>query len=261
MNNQFLITSIERVILVKKEEYPQRTTKFKNVLAANELIFHLSGNATVKFNNKLLHTKENTIRFLPAGKNSGYEVERFEGGECIDVFFQTDVPVSKDAFVSNAENNHLLAPLFKKLFSVWVSKQEGYYFECISLLYKIFAEMQKTNYIPKEKYEKIKPAVSYIQKNFNQEIVDSETLEALCDISYSYIKKLFMQNFGMSPKRYAIHLKLSYAGDLLSSGMYSLGQVSEMCGYESVSFFNRQFKNYYNMTPTDYIKKYKSSKR
>ena len=70
MDNVFTITKIERVAMVGKEEYPQEHIVFGTDILCNELIFHLSGESTVFFDNTVLHTKANTIRFLPKMKVS-----------------------------------------------------------------------------------------------------------------------------------------------------------------------------------------------
>ena len=133
MNDNFIIKKINRVILVEKNEYQEKNTTFIHNLKSNELILHISGKAQVKFNGKILNCESGTIRFLPKGENKEYIVEREEHGECFDVFFDTDVPISDEAFVLNVKNSIKIENLFKKLFSVWVSKNEGYYFESISL--------------------------------------------------------------------------------------------------------------------------------
>lgn len=256
MNRNFIITSIEQVILVDHSNQGS-PLKFTAPLRRNELIFHYAGDATVYFNEKTLKTKENTIRFLPKGENRLYEVYG-TFGPCIDIFFQTDQPISNEAFVVQAKNNQQLAPLFKKIFSIWISRREGYYFECLSLLYRIFAELQKSSYIPEKKFALIRPAVAYIRENFLKGSIPSETLEALCGISYSYIKQLFTLALGATPKRYALQLKMNYAADLLATDLYSVGQVAELCGYQEISFFSRQFKAYFGCAPTAHRKNLKN---
>ena len=65
MEKNFLITGIEKVLLVEKDKYPDYITVFTHQLTKNELIFNLSGKGTVYFNGKTLCTDANTIRFLP----------------------------------------------------------------------------------------------------------------------------------------------------------------------------------------------------
>lgn len=146
------------------------------------------------------------------------------------------------------------------MFSVWVAKNDGYYFECISLLYKIFAEMQKEIYIPEKQYNLIKPAIDFINENFMDRKISIETLAEKCGISESYLKRLFIKSFGVPPTKYIIQLKINYACDLLRSELYTVTQTAEMCGYNDVYFFSRQFKNQLGISPTEFINKYKSSK-
>ena len=157
--------------------------------------------------------------------------------------------------------NEKISALFRKIFSVWVQKDEGYYMECLSILYKILSEMQKTSYIPDAQFEKIKPAVDYIHKHFlSNELITSEKLVLLCGISYSYIKKIFALKYKISPKRYILQLKMRYACDLLRGEEYSISQIADMCGYSDIYTFSHQFKTEFGISPMQFIKKYKSSK-
>jgi AraC-like DNA-binding protein len=142
-----------------------------------------------------------------------------------------------------------------------VQKDDQYYFECISILYKIFAEIRKNQYVSNALYEKIKPAIDYIHANFlDLERITSKKLSELCGVSYSYVKKLFMQKFKVSPKRYIVSLKMNYASDLLKYGEYSVSQVAEKSGYTDLYAFSHQFKKDFGLSPSDFAKKYVSSR-
>lgn len=255
MEKDFLITKIHRVILVDKGKHTEKRLKFSSSICSNELIYHFSGNATVFFGNCVLKTFPNSIRYLPSGTVSKYEVERETIGECIDVFFDTDKHVSDIAFVLDASQREHIGILFKKLFSTWTSKGDGYYFECLSLLYKIFAEIQKNNYLPYEQYLKIKPAIDEINNEFLNKSLSSAYLASICNISESYFKKLFKKKYGTPPNKYIIHKKMNYACELLLLNAYSINQIADMCNYSDVYFFSRQFKEQIGITPSEYIKK------
>ena len=260
MNQNFIITEISKVILVGKNEYPSHIISFTGNLTHNELIYHIDGKSTVYFNGKILHTEENTIRFLPKGENYEYIVEKNEFSECIDIFFDTGYPISDEAFIIKLDENTTIANLFKKLFSVWVAKNDGYYFECISLLYKIFTEMQKQNYLPQKQYNTITPAIKYIEENFLNGKISVAYLSQKCNISEAYLKKLFIKKFGVPPVKYIIQLKINHACDLLRSGRYSITQVAQICGYDNIYYFSRQFKKYVGVSPTVFVERYISSK-
>lgn len=260
MKKDFIITDICRIIMVGKEEYPERRTVFETHVSSNELIFHISGDVTVFFDGLTLETRPGTIRFLPKGEVSHYEVDRHKPGECIDVFFQTDCPVAPEAFVIDASRKERIERLFKRIFTVWVAKEEGYYHECIALLYSIFAELEKKSYFSTHGFLKIKPAVDMIHNCFLQKTPSVGELSALCGISESYLKQLFKEKYGMPPKKYIIQLKINHACDLLRLERYTVTQIAELCDFSDVYFFSRQFKEYMGITPTQFIEKYRSSK-
>ena len=260
MDNSFVITGIKRVILVGKDEYPEQLTSFKHDLKSNELIFNISGHYTVIFNGIELDNPPESVRFLPKGPTEQYDVLRQNYGECIDVFFDTDKPVSKKAFVTSVANNEKVGNLFKRLFAVWVSKEKGYYFESISLLYRILAELEKENRSPKKHADKIAPAIELIHSEFLKRDITLRELGAVSGMCESYFQRLFKEKYGVSPKRYIIQLKINHACDLLRLERYTVTQVAELCCFSDVYFFSRQFKEYIGIAPTQFIKKYISSK-
>ena len=260
MEKKFMITDIDRVIMVGKDEYPHQTISFGHLLKSNELIFNFSGHHTVYFDDLILEAKPNTIRFLPKGKTKRYDVMQYEKGECIDVFFQADRPITDCAFVIGVTQNEKLGMLFKKLFSTWVAKNDGYYFESISILYKIFSELQKNNFVSKQHFLKIKPAVDRIHDRFLQDELSTPELAAMCGVKESYFQRLFKEKYGLSPQKYIIQLKINHACDLLRLERYTVTQIAEICNFSDIYYFSRQFKEYMGITPTQFVNKYKSSR-
>ena len=260
MEDYFVITGIKRVIMVGKDEYPEHLTSFKHDLETNELIFNISGHSTVYFNGIRLENLPGNVRFLPKGPTKQYDVLRQNRGECIDIFFDTDKPVSNEAFVKSVSSNEKVGNLFKRIFALWVSKEKGYYFESISLLYRIFAELEKESSSPKKHADKIAPAIDFIHNEFLKRDISLEELATASNMCESYFQRLFKEKYGVSPKRYIIQLKINHACDLLRLKRHTVTQIAELCNFSDVYFFSRQFKEYMGITPTQFIKKYRSSK-
>ena len=260
MEDKFVITEINRIVMVGENEYSELYSSFSHAVRNNELIFHFSGYATVYFDDLILETAPDTIRFLPAGEVKRYDVLRHKRGTCIDVCFKADRPVASEAFVINVSQNEKLGAMFKKIFATWVSKKEGYYFESLSLLYRILAELQKENHSPVRHGARIAPAVEMIHNNFLSRDIAVGELAQVCGMGESYFQKLFKEKYGMAPKRYMIQLKVNHACDLLRSEQYSVTQVAELCNFSDVYFFSRQFKEYMGISPTQFVKKYRSSR-
>ncbi len=260
MEKNFVITKILRIVMVGKDAYPDGLASFSPHMRCNELIFHFSGQVTVFFGDQVLKTQANTIRFLPKGEGSRHHVVINEPDECIAIAFLSDIPISAEAFVLDASQKQALGALFRRIFAAWMAKEDGSYFECVSLLYKIFAEMQKQSYSPYDHYKKIKPAVDAILEGFLQEDISVESLAQKCNMSPSYFKRLFKEKYGVPPKKYMIRLKIDHACDLLRTECYTVTQIAEICHFSGVYFFSRQFKEYMGITPTEFVKKYKSAK-
>lgn len=255
MKKDFIITKIDSVLLFRKQK---KAEQYPSTLKLNELVFDFSGEYTVYFGDTVLKVLPNTIRFFPCGTVSKYEIERSKLGECIDVFFSSDKPISDVAFTVNASNNEYVGSLFKKLFSAWNNKNEGYYFKCMSLLYEIFSIIQGNNYLPTKQYLKILPAIDEIERSFLNTSLTNEYLASICGISESCLKRLFKKKFGLSVKKYVIQKKINYACELLMVHRYSINQIAEMCNFSDIYYFSKQFKLQIGISPTEYIKKYKN---
>ena len=260
MEEAIVITEIKQVILVGKEEYRDAHTTFRSTLPSHELIFHFSGQNTIWFDDLVLEEQANTVRFLPKGKSKRYEVLRHEHGECIDVFFESQVPLSPVAFVTDVAQPEKIGALFKRLFTVWAGKGRGYYPEAMSLLYRILAELSREGLAPPRHSLRIKPALDAIHSRFLEEELTVTGLAAACGMGESYFRRLFKERYGMSPKKYIIRLKIDYACELLRLGRYSVGQVAALSHFPDAYFFSRQFKEYMGISPKEFARKYISSK-
>ncbi len=251
MKKDFLVTKIEKVVLFRKQKSFE---KYTNTLFHNELIFDFAGEYTITLGETVLNVVPNTIRFIPCGTYSKYEIKRNKLGECIDIYFDADKPLSDEPFTINADGKEYVGALFKKLFSVWTNKEDGYYFESLSLVYKILANLQKSNYMPIEQYSIIEPAINEIERNFLSKKLTNEYLAAACKISESRLSRLFKKKFGLPIKSYIIQKKINYACELLRLNIYTIAQIADMCNFSDVYFFSKQFKAYTGTTPTEYIK-------
>lgn len=219
----------------------------------HELIFCVSGDATIEFDGKVLHDGSGSIRYLPQGGGSlCYRVKRTAPMRCIDIFFETEDPMPPEAL--SIPNLGHLAGLFDKIRQVWDAKHPGYYAECMSILYEIIRKIQRHNL---RQYrgntaDKIRPALEYMMEHFSHTNFDFQAMGKCTDLSYDYFKELFVKEYGMPPVRYLTHLRLNKAKELLLTGRYSVTEVAELCGYENVYYFSNVFKKHLGVSPKQY---------
>ena len=79
-------------------------------------------------------------------------------------------------------------------------------------------------------------------------------LAALCHISEPYLRRLFRQALGTSPAAYRKRLCLAQACRYLTYGDISVGEISSLLGYASVSHFIKEFGRAYGVSPLKYRK-------
>ena len=56
----------------------------------------------------------------------------------------------------------------------------------------------------------------------------------------------------MSLMNYVIELRMKYACELLSYSNLSVLEISQKCGYNYQSYFSRQFKKKFGISPNDF---------
>ena len=74
---------------------------------------------------------------------------------------------------------------------------------------------------------------------------------------YSYLSRFFKKAVGISFNCYVDHYRLSHACYLLENTAAPVLQCAMESGYTSLRSFNRNFKSYYRITPTQYRKQVK----
>ncbi|MBE6637384.1 MAG: helix-turn-helix domain-containing protein [Ruminococcaceae bacterium] len=78
-----------------------------------------------------------------------------------------------------------------------------------------------------------------------------EDFASLCNISVSYIKQLFHQYCGVSPKAYYNNLRIRYARKCLEDG-WTIAQVANEMNFSSPNYFSAFFKKKTGLSPLAY---------
>lgn len=252
-NKGFNIKEISSVALIKPKENESKVIHYGNKTSRNQLIYKLSGEVITHFNKKVFHIKPGAAYIIPKSNNADYYIERTIPGDCIDIFFDTDISLGEDLILFDFDKNIKLLNLFQGTNKLWLTKNNGYYFKCMSAVYEILSEMlfKSEQYSPKRKYAKLEPGIEYIHNNLYNDI-DYNLPSKLCGISYTYFKKLFIEKFGVPPVRYVNNIRLERSSELLLTNKYQVGEIAKMCGFENVYYFSKKFKEKYLLSPTAY---------
>ncbi len=73
-------------------------------------------------------------------------------------------------------------------------------------------------------------------------------------VSETYLRQLYLQTFGVPPKRYIRSVKLKKAKTLLRITDKSISMIAYEIGYTNTSKFSEAFKIVYKINPSEYRK-------
>jgi AraC-like DNA-binding protein len=109
---------------------------------------------------------------------------------------------------------------------------------------------------PKSNYkalEKMKLVLKYIENNYMEKITIAE-IAATVDFSESHFMRYFKETMGVSFVGYLKDYRLTMAARLLTSSDSSVLDIAAEVGFDNLSYFNRAFKEKYQMTPRQFRK-------
>ncbi|MBQ3596551.1 MAG: helix-turn-helix transcriptional regulator [Clostridia bacterium] len=97
-------------------------------------------------------------------------------------------------------------------------------------------------------------ALSYINVNFQRKITLNE-LASVAGYSPQHLLFVFSQTFGQTPCEYIIKKRLELSCEKLSNTSDDISKIAQDCGFSSQSYFTKQFKKEYSLTPAKYRKR------
>ncbi len=99
----------------------------------------------------------------------------------------------------------------------------------------------------------VRRALEFIRSEYMNEIT-VEKIAKHCGYSEFYMMKLFKQYTGESCVDYVNNYRLTIAGRQLRDTDDDVAAIAYAVGFNNVSYFNRQFKRQYGMTPREFRK-------
>jgi AraC-like DNA-binding protein len=124
----------------------------------------------------------------------------------------------------------------------------------VALLYRIYNELilsERIGYLPGSLRGKIDEAATTIAREIRNTPSISD-LAAQADMSEVYFRKLFKSVTGISPAKFITACRITRAKELLTTGDLSLEDIAEQCGFSSIAYFCRVFKQSLGVTPIEY---------
>ncbi len=253
-NREFTLKNI--YVFHQKPSYRRLDPKPKG-RKANGFLYILQGEGRYSFPGGSFLLSPGDIVYLPSGSKHTFEVL----SEKID-FYRIDFDLFIDGEVTFFSEGPLkmAGSADRNLVKAIYDLAENYEFDNdtvskTALVCTIFRALGKESV--EKSTAKIAPAVHYLLEHLTEKISCTH-LASLCFLSTAQFYNLFQEEYHMAPLEYRSQLLSDKAAYLLKTGSFSVTEVSEMMGFESVSYFSRFFKKQIGYSPAAYIKKQSS---
>ena len=110
----------------------------------------------------------------------------------------------------------------------------------------------------KHKDPRINMLVEYITLHPEKNLTQEQMCE-MVSISGSTLRRIFKKETGKTIYEFVNERKMQYAAHLLVTTMETISEISYQLGYESPSYFSKQFRENYAVSPQAYRKNSKEA--
>ncbi len=133
-----------------------------------------------------------------------------------------------------------------------VKTLEGTQFEYY--MYSIITDLLSTRFIKKKSSGAPKWLINACKKMQEKDnfVVGQDRMFELCEKDKAHVARSLKKYYNMTVSEFINNLRLDYSTDLIDSSDKKIIDIIYECGFENISYFNRQFKSKFNMTPKEY---------
>lgn len=216
-----------------------------------EIVYYEKALGTTNFNGKILEFSTNNFCLIP--RNLPHSEKHLINGNTIFIGFNDEtLNLKEPLMLADTEDLRI-----KKIINLIIKEalnQEENYFEMISLMLKqllLTIKRIPNKEQPVKKSRDLSLVIAYIAENYSFKITIKQLLNIAC-YSDGHLRRLFKQQYGMSPQNYIINFRLQKAVELLKDENLSCTKVAYMCGIPDSAQFSKLFRNKYGISPKKY---------
>lgn len=124
-----------------------------------------------------------------------------------------------------------------------------------STQFEYLCEPGTGRYFKRTEKERMAKIINFLTQNFHNNINLNEIAD-LANMTPNAFCRFFKKRTQKSFTKYLNEIRIENACKLLIEGELQIGEVSYFSGFNSLTNFNRQFRNIMNETPTEFLAKF-----
>ena len=199
-----------------------------------------------------------TVRFLKPGQ----EVYSKRYKDAYVVYFTAEgmgteaLNKLSDCFVCGNYNHSV--GIYQDIIKHYINDDESHYFKTYSLLLKLIDIFLNDSYNYNCNYKNqdiVANSKEFIEQNFSKKLTLSDVAESV-NLHPNYLHRLFKSKMGIAPIAYLNEFRIKSAADLLVTTTLTVNEISELCGFDSPSYFITVFKQKVGAPPNKYRMQY-----
>ena len=239
-----------------------------------EVIYVITGELTVNTENQELRLAKGDICFFMPG-----EIHSFQSSEENHIYIIKYLPHSPNENINFAQRRVTGQPIsfshpaydafresIQNIAAEGTMKEWGYEFAVNQQINRLTCLLLRTlDFIPiraenRKRLEKrihlLKQVSSYI-KNHYTDPLSLDDAAGFCGYSRYYFAHYFKEVTGMSFMDYLTAFRLEKAVSRMEVSAESFTEIAYACGFQNIRTFNRMFRKYYHITPTEYRRQHR----
>jgi AraC-like DNA-binding protein len=261
ISTDLIITNIENVYW---NEITNWTRPNPEPRYANGLVLVTSGRIDYVFGNECITGQKGDVLLLP--KNIPYSGMKF--GDDPNSYYVLDFSTQNDedcvlfplplSFPAN--DYQMIEDRFRSILRQWSSKSTASRLKCRSEIYNLLTILlydYSNGGSDWNGLDLIFKITNYIGIHFTDPQLNVKKICEYFYISESQLRRIFRESLAQPPLAYIQSLRLEMARSILSSesGNALIEETACSCGFSSLSYFSRLFKERFAVPPSKYVKR------